>query len=426
MVKTMLAEAFERRYLELFWERQHLQWENYVTDAGHDLSSVDAKIYTLMVQNKDRFELPGRRGQVVDAIIKRELVDRHPQVAGLRNRLDDWENYAAGLSETLRREPAQYRLTLARRMKPDVLRLMQIRQRLARDLGFPSYVELVLGEEGLDSGSLITLLEKYLEDHVVVVRGLIQAHQLSWPTWFCDLSTIGHITEDLQPPGIVDRFLERMGFGALRGAISIHVQPQPIAGYAGILCVPDDIRILIQPVSSLQGWLILFHELGHAIAHASNAESGVFATWTSAHDETMAELMAQIAAFVLLDEDNRKAACQLFELENTRCAISALFEFQLWEHPEAAERLYTQHYRQLDFNVANPEIWALDTFRSIDPVYIHNFVIGSVVAEKTIDHLYEKYGRDFHRWGEWLRSNYFADGRRRNLQEKTAEIGGFI
>jgi len=422
----MLAEEFERRYLELFWERQRLQWENYVDDAGHNLSSVDAKIYTLVVQNKDRFERPGRRGQVIDAIINRELVDKHPQVAQLRNRLDDWRNYAAGLSQARKRDPALYRLTLARRMKPDVLRLMQVRQRLARDLGFPSYVELVLGEEGLASRSLITLLEQYLEDHLNDARELIQAHQLTWPTWFAGLGTIGHIEQGLQPTKIVDQFLERIGFGVLRGAVRIHVQPHAIAGYAGILSVPDDIRILIQPVSSLQDWLVLFHELGHAIAHALNAATGVFTTWTSTHDETMAELMAQIAALVLLDEDNQKAARQLFLLETTRCAISALFEFELWEHPTAAERLYAQHYRQLGFDIAAPEIWALDTFRSIDPVYIHNSVIGSVVAEKTLDHLCEEYGQDFHRWGEWLRSNYFADGRRRTLQEKTAMIGGFI
>jgi hypothetical protein len=422
----MLAEEFERRYLELFWERQHLQWENYVADAGHNLSAVDARIYTLVVQNKDRFELPGRQGQVLDAIIDRELVDKHPQVTQLRNRLDDWENYAAGLSEAKKRDPAHYRLALARRMKPDVLRLMQLRQRLARELGFPSYVELVLGEEGLASRSLITLLEKCLEDHLVEARELIQAHQLTGPTWFSGLSTIGRIEQGLQPTKIVDQFLERMGFGALRGAIRIHAQPQPIAGYAGILSIPDDIRILIQPVITLQGWLVLFHELGHAIAHALNTATGLFTTWTSAHDETMAELMARIAALVLLDEDNQRAARQLFLLETTRCAVSALFEFELWEHPEAAERLYTQHYRQLGFDIADPEIWALDSFRSIDPVYIHNYVIGSVVAEKTVDHLCEEYGQDFHRWGEWLRSNYFADGRRCTLQDKTAAIDGFI
>jgi hypothetical protein len=422
----MLAGEFERRYLELFWQRKRLQWENYVADAGHNLSSVDAKIYTLVVQNKDRFELPSHQGQVVDAIINRELVDKHPQVAQLRNRLDDWENYAKGLSETRKRDPAHYRLALARRMKPDVLRLMQIRQHLARELGFPSYVELVLGEEGFESRSVITLLEQYLEDHLVEARELIQAHQLTWPTWFSGLGTLGHIGQGLGPTKIVDQFLERMGFGALRGAIRIHAQPQPIAGYAGILSVPDDIRILMQPVSSLQGWLVLFHELGHAIAHSLNTETGVFTTWTSAHDETIAELIAQIAPFVLLDEDSQQAAHQLFLLETTRCAISARFEFELWEHPEAAERLYTQHYSRLGFDIPAPAIWALDTFRSIDPVYIHNHVIGSVVAEKTIDHLCEEYGQDFHRWGEWLRSNYFADGRRRTLQEKTAVIGGFI
>jgi hypothetical protein len=76
--------------------------------------------------------------------------------------------------------------------------------------------------------------------------------------------------------------------------------------------------------------------------------------------------------------------------------------------------------------VTPSELWALDTFRSIDPVYIHNFVIGYVVARKTRDHLTREYGQDFGQWGACLRRNHLADGRRRTLKEKTAMIGSFM
>ena len=422
----MGVAAFERSYLELFWERQRLQWENYVTGAGHNLSSIDARIYALVAENKERFQDAGRRAQVANAIIQRELVDKHPQVAELRNRLDDWDNYAQGLAAAQKQEPARYRLSLAERMKPDVLGLMQTRQRLARELGFSSYVDLALGEEGLALGALIRFLEQVLQEQLPAVKALIKGHQLTWPTWYADLDRIGRLPLNLQPTQNVDRFLEHLGFGQLRDAIPVHVQPQPIAGYAGILCVPHDIRILIQPVSSLSGWLVLFHELGHAIAHALNETSGLFTTWTSTHDETMAEVMGQIAAFTLLDEENQAAARQLFLLENTRCAISALFEFALWEQSEAADGLYTRYYSRLGLDVSPSELWALDTFRSIDPVYIHNYVIGYVVAQKTIDHLCREYGQDFPQWGTWLRRHFFADGRRNTLHEKTAVIGRFM
>ena len=76
--------------------------------------------------------------------------------------------------------------------------------------------------------------------------------------------------------------------------------------------------------------------------------------------------------------------------------------------------------------VFDPSLWALDSFRSLDPVYIHNYIIGSVVAEKTVEFLKDEYGTDFQAWGNWLERNYFSDGRRRSLQEKTEVIGSFI
>jgi hypothetical protein len=422
----MLAQEFERRYLELFWKRQRYQWDNYVAVARHDLSAVDDEIFKLVASCRDTFEFSGRRGEVINTIMIRELVDKHPDVAQLRNRLDDWDNYAHGLSTAQKQDSAHYRLIVAQRMRHDVLQLMKIRQHLAQDLGFPSYVALVLSTEGLELESLITLLEQYLKDNLMAARALVKTHHLSWPTWFCDLDAIGHIDQDLNPPGIITPFLERAGFGQLQDTILSISQEQAIAGYAGILSVPNDIRILIRPVRSLRGWLTLFHELGHGIAHALNVETGVFRTWTGVYDETMAVVIEHIAAFMLLDQTNQEAAQALSVLESTRCAISALFELALWDHPEAAERLYVQHYSQLGFNIVSPEIWAVDSFRSIDPVYIHNYVIGALVANSTISLLNQEYGDDFQQWGEWLNSNYYVDGRGRSLQEKAEVISGLV
>jgi hypothetical protein len=417
------AEEFEGRYLDLFWKRQRHQWENYVVGASHDLCAVDDEIFRLVVSHKDLLEAPGRRGKILKDIIVRELVDKHPDVARLRNRLDNRANYDHTLSAMQRSDRIQYRQFLAQRMKPDVLELMRVRQRLARDLGFCSYVALVLSTEGLELEWTVALLEEYVEANLPAAKDLVERHNMSWPTWFSDLDRVGHTGPDLIPPQTIARFLECLGFEQLREAIPITVQEQPIEGYAGILSVPDDIRILVRPIDSLNRWLILFHELGHAVAHALNPQPGIFKTWTSVYDESMAVVMEHIAAFVLLDERNRESARTLFLLETTRCAISALFELSLWERPEAAERLYEQHYSQMGLPIASPEVWALDSFRCLDPVYVHNHVIGAGMADKTIGFLDREFGGDFRQWGEWLSSNYYADGRRRTLREKTAVIG---
>jgi hypothetical protein len=420
------AEEFEERYLALFWRRQRWQWDNYVDAAHHDLNAVDSEIYDLVTSYKDVVCAPGRRGQVLDAIVVRERLDKHPDVAHLRNKLDDRDHYSAGLSAEQRQDRVRYRLVLARRMKDDVLELMGLRQRLAQELGFPSYVALVLHTEGLDAGSVKHLLTEYLRTNLPTARTLIAAHGISWPTWFSDLEAIGPFDGEADLSETITELLDRIGLSRVRGSISVVQKEQAIAGYPGILSVPDDIRILVAPVRSFGGWQILFHELGHAVAHAANLETGIFKTWTSVHDETMATVFEQVAALALLDEAGWEAAQALSVLENTRCAISALFEFALWEEPRAAETLYIQHYGRLGLEIASPEVWAADSFRSIDPVYIHNYVVGATVADRTARFLRQEHGEDLARWGEWLSSSYYADGRKRTLEEKTAVVGGIM
>ncbi|MHB8108123.1 MAG: hypothetical protein ACYDH4_11960, partial [Candidatus Cryosericum sp.] len=63
-------------------------------------------------------------------------------------------------------------------------------------------------------------------------------------------------------------------------------------------------------------------------------------------------------------------------LEAVRCAISARFELDLWNSPDTAPQLYTKWYGQLVKESFDPALWALDSFRSIDPMSVFSYVIG--------------------------------------------------
>ena len=134
---SMPAKEFEDRYLALFWKWRRQQWDNYLGAAHHDLCAVDREMFDLVSSHRGKIDAPGRRGQVQNAIILRDLVDKHPDVARLRNKLDDWDNYSQGLSAAQKQNRLGYRLVLARRMKDDVLQLMETRQRLARQPASP-------------------------------------------------------------------------------------------------------------------------------------------------------------------------------------------------------------------------------------------------------------------------------------------------
>lgn len=79
----------EERYLRLFGKLQRHQWENYVCGASHDLSKDDRDLFEFLRSVKDGAGFSGRRGLVFESIAARDLVDRHPNVARIRNRLDE-------------------------------------------------------------------------------------------------------------------------------------------------------------------------------------------------------------------------------------------------------------------------------------------------------------------------------------------------
>jgi len=420
----MEIEELESRYMELFWRQKRSQWENYVDEAHHDLCAYDEQIFALLCPYQGVLEGGTRWEKVLNAIINRSCVDSHPRVAQLRNRLDDRDNYAGDIESIDKRDHIRFRQLLSGRMREEVLQLMQERQRLARRLGYGSYPELVLWAEELDLEPVRASLLDQIKRRLPIATGLAKDYGVRWSSWSEDLASIGYHSASADPVRLVAVVLERLGLDRLNAAISIAVKEQGIWGYVGVVSVPDDIRILVRPITDLQQELTLYHELGHASAHALNKEAGIFKTWTSSHDEAMAVVMERIAALIALDDAQRKAAQELWLLEDTRCATSALFELELWDKPDKAEELYLHYYGAWDIGAPPAGVWAADSFRSVDPVYIQNYIVAARVADLTIAFLQDKFADDFGEWGRWLAENYYADGRRRSLAEKCALVGG--
>jgi hypothetical protein len=208
------------------------------------------------------------------------------------------------------------------------------------------------------------------------------------------------------------KFLILMGYESLREKIMITVGDFDCEG----LLSPDEAQILITEDG-------LFHELGHAIAHIMNGEDGIYQTWSAVFQESMAETIDLIATQMLYNDTDRSLRCDDALLFHTRCAASALFEFVLWEQPTAAESLYEQYLGAFDDPEADPSLWALDTFRSIDPVFVYNYTVGGVVADRTVQYLRREFGLEYKAWGRWLEEHYFRSGRKLPLKAKLRSLG---
>lgn len=400
----MRLTELENEFVNRFFHLQRLQWENYAEDAKHDLSMADGDLYSLAGGETG---IQGRRGEVLKALIQRIRVDRDPQVARLRNKLDYPANYPkSGRAEA---------------MRPDVLKLMALRNKLALNLGYKSYPDLVFFCEELDCDQVKTSLEEYISVNLPMAKNLCGKYNIRWSTWFTDLNRLGM---ELQVDALecAQEFLTLLGLRDTLSRISIFVKEQPISGVAMALEVPEDIRILVRPVNSLAQLITLYHEIGHGLGHALNTQTGVFKTWTAIHDETTAIVMERIG-LELLSGEQQALARELDVLENVRCAISFLFEMDLNQKPHQAEELYRLRYSALVPDSGDGSQWPLDSFRSLDPVYIHNYVLGGIYADRTISWLKGQLGQNLLAWGSWLRENWLAPGRAVSLQDKLKQIG---
>ncbi len=409
----MNPQQIERRYLALLNSFNRKQWENYVLDAGHDLGASDEDIYRFVREHAAADEFDGRKAAVFSLIVIRDLVDRHPEVVRLRTRLDldSRSRYRQSEDDSPR--------VVASRMRDDVVQLMHLRDELSRRQGFSSYVDLVFFSEELPLEWALSRVEEYVERHLPAVRDLIDRHGLSWSTWLRDLAGIGPPPRSYCPQSILNALVRRLGLAEILPRITLVASVDGF-GFCRPLRIPSDVRIFINSRSSLKVLRTLYHEIGHALGHAANGEDGLYKTYTQVHDETMAVVGELVGLQIIQDDRTRTPVEELALLENVRCGISCLFEHALWKAPDRAEDLYCEHYGRLGFDIGEPEVWALDTFRSLDPVYNHNYVIARITAERTLEHLVGEFGEDHAEWGRWLLDTYYSPGRRTSLCEKTA------
>lgn len=421
-----MIDNFEDEYMWKYWELQRAQWSNYFEGGNLDLSKFDLEIYKIAKKFNGKVSQEDRRDRVASLIIIKDLVEKNPLVSNLRNKLDSIDNYTKNMSKDIKENNMIYNLALANEMKEDVLELINIRNHLSTELGFSSYPDLILSAEEIDRSNLINLLNDFVEKNLNKARKIIEKYNISWDNWFNDLYKIGStININYNPLELIKLLISAFGFEKVEERIQINFSEEGYSGYAAQLS-SNDIRIVVEPLKSLNNINTLFHELGHAISYALNEEQGVFKILPCSYDEAMAVVMEYLAPMILLSREEQEKVYEVATLEYVRCAISSLYEFDLWKNPEKAEELYVKHYSKLGIKIDTPSIWTLDTFRSIDPVYIHNYVIGATLAEKIISLFEREMPSKYKHWGEWLFNSVYINGRCEPLRKKIKILGDLI
>jgi hypothetical protein len=300
-------------------------------------------------------------------------------------------------------------------MEPDVATLIRLRNSLARDLGAASYGHLAMDAEGLDLDAVVEALAEARRTGLDETAALAAEGRLTIDTWFDRLDAFaGRATIDAVTAG--RSLAARLGCADLLAHVRIQVGTGPLAGWAAAVSIPEDVRLIVRPARTLRDLATVFHEVGHALAYAGTQATGIRAIPSDTQDEAMGTLLEEVGMRLLLPAGDRARIDRIATSETTRLATSALFEVAIQDDPSDARQQYVDWYGPL-VGVADPVVWALDTFRSIDPFRVHAYVLGRSFARSLLDRLAEQVGEDPKAWGTWLRERLWAPGRRDTFAE---------
>jgi hypothetical protein len=418
-----LPNDWREAFLKLWWERQRVQWEVWARRAERDLDALDRRLYRFCLDHADALQNePGREGEILRRRAARVLVDSRPEVAACRNWIDRALFVEGGRDHP---EPARGPL------REQVLALMNLRTEAAQETGHSAYPGLVMSSEELDPDAVQRMVSGLAKAEEAESRALMARSDVRTPDEsFARLGGIDSAAADVEARGVSRHVLQRLGLEEALDGLRFEVSERAGASFVAE-CGRGDVRLtLTTPVTPG----LLLHELGHAVGRVLNEAAGAGRLLPASTDEAFAVLMEHIGfATPEVEEmlgagDDAEAARVAFRqgavLETARLSASFRFEMALWRDRSDPEGLYRECYGEAGINVEDETAWCVDSFRSLDPVYVHTYVVGRLVAEATLEHLRTAVSAvPSSDWGRWLVSHWYREGAARSLPEKAGDLG---
>ena len=197
-----------KEYMDKYWKLQTAQWNNYFENKNYNLNDLDLEIYNFIKQYISKINSSDRKSQVAVSIIKKDYVDKNPDVSILRNRIDNEDNYCCNIPEFIKANKYKYKLALSKNMKEDVIELMKVRNYLSKQLEFNSYPELIFVTEEIDKNNIIRSLNRFLDCNLSKAKKIIKKYNIKWETWFSDLNEISIINKQYDLVKLIKQLLE--------------------------------------------------------------------------------------------------------------------------------------------------------------------------------------------------------------------------
>ncbi len=335
------------------------------------------------------------------------------------------------------------KVALSETLAPDLLKLIRLRNDLARDLGFANYLDFTFQLEGLTLPQVRGMLTDLTTAsdpiyHRVLSDGQAQLDLPEIHPWdlMYLLESVGGIEPDLFPKDKIEGQLKRWGQAhhADLKELGIQIVFTDIPYNGLCMKITDgEIKILANPADGHTYFRTLFHELGHALHSAYNQqEHFIFKRDSGILSEGMAELIGYVPRHPDWLKDmgfdsetslsiQKRLIAPWFHYLRERTA-NALAEYKIYEdlsqNPDHI--LAEMDHQVLGVTLDNTPRWAADSWFINYPVYWQNYVLADIVASQIHHTLNQRYG-SLHGHPEALaevRQVYYQPGATIDWQDK--------
>ncbi|MGA7923929.1 MAG: hypothetical protein WCA77_08145 [Thermoplasmata archaeon] len=240
-----------------------------------------------------------RRLELLRRIVEDAVVEQHPQVVELRNRLErrvmafrpviDGRGVTQAEARAIVRKDnhrsrrrSAYRAMerLSMELEDDLLELVEARNVRARALGYRSFIEFRLAADGLTLAALDEVADRVRRAGRDALRAdreefLTTSGESGFFPW-----DSGYASQKRQPfsdrrfPGRtmvrdVLKGIRAWGFRPRGRPFEIVRRSIPIGGMTLAIQIPSDVRVVVNPTGGWIHYLVLFHEFGHAVQASS-------------------------------------------------------------------------------------------------------------------------------------------------------------
>lgn len=382
---------------------------------------------------------------------------------GVRYSRADLSRLARDDDERRRLLALELRGDLHRAVLDDTRRLVETRRRAAAAFGGGTYADLLLAAQGVPPERLDPLLdelERRTRDawEAVLVRARAAAGLTpDAPVRSTDLpwlfDKLGDVPDERWPkerawPAVVETLAD----------LGIEVESLPLVrvegdfGYGGqtiAVAIPDDVRMMINPLPGSRIWGTLLHETGHALqAVYTDVPRGMrkgYEWLAGATAPAYAEGMAELFGLLIGRREFLERRTDLTPEERERFGtvwrarallglrahlVDLAVERSLYAEgadADAVEREATRRYLGAERPGDAPPTWAATAFLAAYPCYRQNYVLADLIAAQIHRALADRFGRD---WlanpevGAFLREALWRDGETREWTERVRAATG--